>query len=58
MADGAVPGNAGCDELDAHCGPQWTLRNERRHVDVALSNSFGFGGNNICLAFAQAERTQ
>ncbi|BDU18877.1 beta-ketoacyl-[acyl-carrier-protein] synthase family protein [Dyella sp. GSA-30] len=56
MADGAVPGNAGCDEPDVHCGPQWALRNERQRIDVALSNSFGFGGNNICLAFARAER--
>ena len=56
MADGAIPGNAGCDEPDAYCGPQWALRNERQRVDVALSNSFGFGGNNICLAFGRAER--
>jgi 3-oxoacyl-[acyl-carrier-protein] synthase-1 len=56
MADGAVPGNAGCDEPDAHCGPQWALRNEKQQINVALSNSFGFGGNNICLAFARAER--
>jgi 3-oxoacyl-[acyl-carrier-protein] synthase-1 len=56
MADGTVPGNAGCDEPDEHCGPQWAWRNEQRRIDVALSNSFGFGGNNICLAFARAER--
>ena len=57
IADDTVPGNAGCDEPDVHCGPQWALRNESRRVDVALSNSFGFGGNNICLAFAHAERS-
>jgi 3-oxoacyl-[acyl-carrier-protein] synthase-1 len=26
-----------------------------QRVAVALSNSFGFGGNNACLAFARAE---
>ena len=56
MADDTVPGNAGCDEPDEHCGPQWAWRNEQQRIDVALSNSFGFGGNNICLAFARAER--
>jgi 3-oxoacyl-[acyl-carrier-protein] synthase-1 len=30
------------------------LDNEQQRVDVALSNSFGFGGNNACLAFARA----
>jgi 3-oxoacyl-[acyl-carrier-protein] synthase-1 len=36
------------------CGPQFAWRNEQQAVGVALSNSFGFGGNNACLAFARA----
>lgn len=52
-----VPGNLGCDTPDAACGPQLALVSETRPVDVALSNSFGFGGNNACLAFARAGAT-
>ncbi|WP_266180248.1 beta-ketoacyl-[acyl-carrier-protein] synthase family protein [Dyella humicola] len=51
---GLVPGSLGCTTPDAACGPQLALENERRQIDVALSNSFGFGGNNACLAFGRA----
>jgi 3-oxoacyl-[acyl-carrier-protein] synthase-1 len=49
-----VPGNLGGDTPDPSCGAQFAWRNEERRIDVALSNSFGFGGNNGCLAFARA----
>jgi 3-oxoacyl-[acyl-carrier-protein] synthase-1 len=52
---GLVPGNLGGDTPDPACGPSFAWRNERRPVRAALSNSFGFGGNNACLAFAAAE---
>ena len=51
---GVVPGNVGADDPDPACGPQFAWRNERRGVRIALSNSFGFGGNNACLAFGGA----
>lgn len=51
---GLIPGNLGGDTPDPSCGAQFAWRNEHRRVDVALSNSFGFGGNNACLAFARA----
>ena len=51
---GLVPGNLGCVTPDAACGPQLATHTEQRSVHVALSNSFGFGGNNACLAFARA----
>jgi 3-oxoacyl-[acyl-carrier-protein] synthase-1 len=49
-----VPGTLNAQTLDAVCGPQITLANEEHALQVALSNSFGFGGNNCCLAFARA----
>ncbi len=51
---GLIPGNLGGDSPDPGCGAPFAWHNEQRHVDVALSNSFGFGGNNACLAFARA----
>ena len=53
---GLVPGCLNTRELDAACGPQIALDNEtfamRNGRRIALSNSFGFGGNNCCLAFS------
>lgn len=49
-----IPGNLGCTHPDEACGPQLALQSEQRAVNVALSNSFGFGGNNACLAFGRA----
>jgi 3-oxoacyl-[acyl-carrier-protein] synthase-1 len=51
---GFIPGNLGGSAPDPVCGPQFAWQNEHRRVQVALSNSFGFGGNNACLAFARA----
>ncbi|WP_426687377.1 beta-ketoacyl-[acyl-carrier-protein] synthase family protein [Rhodanobacter ginsengiterrae] len=54
IQSGMIPGNLGGDTPDPACGVQFAWRNEKREVAVALSNSFGFGGNNACLAFARA----
>lgn len=51
---GLIPGNLGGESPDPACGDSFAWHNEQRRVDVALSNSFGFGGNNACLAFARA----
>lgn len=52
---GFAPGTLNARVLDPACGPQIRIDNAQRHVRVALSNSFGFGGNNCCLAFAAGD---
>jgi 3-oxoacyl-[acyl-carrier-protein] synthase-1 len=41
---------------DPACGPQIRADNESRTVRHALSNSFGFGGNNCTLLFGAEAR--
>jgi 3-oxoacyl-[acyl-carrier-protein] synthase-1 len=55
IGQGFIPGNSGCARPESACARQLALESEAREVRVALSNSFGFGGNNACLAFARAE---
>ena len=52
---GLVPGTLNTQTLDPVCGPQIQIDNRERIVRIALSNSFGFGGNNCCLAFGAGE---
>jgi 3-oxoacyl-[acyl-carrier-protein] synthase-1 len=33
--------------------PWLALQPSEQRIDVALSNSFGFGGNNVCLVFGR-----
>jgi 3-oxoacyl-[acyl-carrier-protein] synthase-1 len=50
-----VPPNLGCGKPVPEALPWLALQPERRPIDVALSNSFGFGGNNACLVFARGD---
>jgi 3-oxoacyl-[acyl-carrier-protein] synthase II len=52
---GIIPATINYAEPDPDCDLDY-VPNEarRRRVDVALTNSFGFGGHNSCLIFAQA----
>jgi 3-oxoacyl-[acyl-carrier-protein] synthase-1 len=52
---GLLPGNLGCTDPEAACAGHLLLATRNAEVGMALSNSFGFGGNNACLAFARAE---
>jgi 3-oxoacyl-[acyl-carrier-protein] synthase II len=50
IRDGILPPTINLENPDPECDLDY-VRNEarRKHVDVALSNSFGFGGQNITL---------
>ena len=50
---GLKPGTVNTTTLDADCGPQIKLQPARGEVRYALSNSFGFGGNNCSLVFGK-----
>ncbi|WP_221210627.1 beta-ketoacyl-[acyl-carrier-protein] synthase family protein [Variovorax sp. Sphag1AA] len=50
---GLKPGTVNTTVLDAECGPQIKLQPARGEVRYALSNSFGFGGNNCALIFGK-----
>lgn len=51
MRHGFVPGGLNVDTPDPACSAAFAFDNEPREIRVALSNSFGFGGNNCTLAF-------
>jgi 3-oxoacyl-[acyl-carrier-protein] synthase-1 len=52
---GFIPPNLHCAQPFESAQAWLQLEPKEKRVDVALSNSFGFGGNNACLAFACAE---
>lgn len=51
---GIVPANLNCSDPIPESAPWLALQPASRRIDVALSNSFGFGGNNVCLVFTRA----
>ena len=51
---GLMPGTVNTNELDTGFGPQIRLQPARGEVRYALTNSFGFGGNNCSLVFGKA----
>jgi 3-oxoacyl-[acyl-carrier-protein] synthase II len=56
VRDGAMPVNANLGQRDPQCDLPFVVDAPlRRRVRVALSNSFGFGGSNNCLAFREVE---
>ena len=53
MRDGLVPPSPGTRTVDASLRAHYETRGFRRAVDVAMSNSFGFGGTNCSLVFGR-----
>ncbi len=49
VSDGRIPGNAGCRIPDPELALDPVMTSEKRPVRAVLSNSFGFGGNNVSL---------
>lgn len=50
LRDGVVPPTIGLEEPDPECDLDYTpLKAVRRDLDIALSNSLGFGGHNVCI---------
>jgi 3-oxoacyl-[acyl-carrier-protein] synthase II len=55
LRDGIVPPTINLLEIDPACDLDVTpLRAKKRELTLAISNSFGFGGHNACLAFRGA----
>ena len=52
---GVLPGTVNTGTLDPACGAQVRVEPARGEVRMALSNSFGFGGNNCVLVFGRAD---
>ncbi|WP_425409544.1 beta-ketoacyl-[acyl-carrier-protein] synthase family protein [Hyphococcus sp.] len=54
LRNGVIPPTANYDEPDPECDLNYTPNNaEERDVDIALSNSFAFGGLNAVVAFGK-----
>lgn len=51
LKEGIVPPTIGLEEADPECDLDYTpLKARKRDLDVAISNSLGFGGHNVCVA--------
>jgi 3-oxoacyl-[acyl-carrier-protein] synthase II len=54
--NGVIPPTINYSEPDPECDLDYGTRGPTdRPVRLALSNSFGFGGHNVCLAFRRWE---
>jgi 3-oxoacyl-[acyl-carrier-protein] synthase II len=56
IKEGMIPPTINLDNMDPGCaGVDHVTEARAASVDVALSNSFGFGGHNAVIAFSKAE---
>jgi 3-oxoacyl-[acyl-carrier-protein] synthase-1 len=54
LQHGTLPGTLNSDTPDPACGAQIRFDNATADIDLAMNNSFGFGGNNCSLVFGVA----
>jgi len=51
LQENIVPATLGLEERDPECDLDYTpLKPRQRDLDIAISNSLGFGGHNACIA--------
>ena len=55
LQHGTLPGILNSRTPDPACGPQIRFENAHAPIQVAMTNSFGFGGNNASLVFGAAK---
>ena len=54
LQQGLLPGSVNTHRADPGLALDYLLDNRRQPISRVLSNSFGFGGSNCCLAFGRA----
>ncbi len=55
LRDSIVPPTIGLQEADPECDLDYTPGEARkRDLDIAISNSLGFGGHNVCVSLRRA----
>jgi 3-oxoacyl-[acyl-carrier-protein] synthase-1 len=55
MQDGVAPGTLNCENQDPEFDFPVLTQNTRREINHAMTNSFGFGGNNATLIFGRVD---
>ena len=56
LKEGIVPPTIGLEQPDSECDLDYTpLRARKRSLDIAVSNSLGFGGHNVCVALRRVD---
>lgn len=56
ISDGLIPANIGCDIPDPELDLNPVMKLSEEDVEIVLSNSFGFGGNNASLVIGSPEQ--
>ena len=57
LEHGVLPGTLNTTDVDPDCPNTLLLDNDQRAINVALSNSFGFGGSNCSVIFGRENKT-
>ncbi len=56
LRDSIVPPTIGLEQPDPECDLDYTpLCAKKRDLDIAISNSLGFGGHNVCVSLRKAK---